>query len=124
MRIEPSGVVFVGICNIQTEKCVAKSPSPITAIWTSPGRMQVDVCRPCLEEQICDGKWEIQGARVTKRTDIAVYSPGKKLQLVVEIRKKPDTKLDSEWAQTVFRNLVLHSEAVLKVFYAEGVTRW
>lgn len=117
MKIESSGVIFTGVCSIQTEKCVAKQPSPITAVWTSPGRMQIDVCRICLEEQIRAGEWEIQGARVTKRADIAVYSPDKKLQLVVEVKKKPNQELDSEWAQTVFRNLVVHSGIPLSPYF-------
>ncbi len=38
MKVEPSGVIFSGVCQIQTEKCVA---TPITAVWAPPRRTQV-----------------------------------------------------------------------------------
>ena len=64
MKVEPTGVVMVGVCQVQTDSCVAKTPSPITAVWIPPGRRQVDVCRACLEEQISKGQWEVEGARL------------------------------------------------------------
>src|SRR5947208_889384 len=91
MKIEPTGVVLVDTCSIQTYKCVAKQPAPITAVWTLPGRVQVNVCHPCLEEQVRSGEWEIQGAKIGRRADVAVYSSDKKLQLVVEVKRKPKT---------------------------------
>ncbi len=109
MRIEPIGVVFVDICSIQTERCVAKEPTPITAVWSLPGRVQVNVCRPCLEEQIRSGDWEIQGAKIEKRADVAVYSPDNKLQLVVEVKKKPAARVSKNWATIIHRNLLAHS---------------
>jgi hypothetical protein len=96
MRIEPSGVVFVAICDVQTEKCIAREAAPITAVWTSPARVQVNVCRPCLEEQVRAGEWEIRGARVKSRADVAVYSPDKKLRPVVEVRGRPPRKPNCE----------------------------
>jgi hypothetical protein len=110
MRIEPSGVVFVGICSIQTDRCVAREPAPITAVWTSPARVQVNVCRPCLEEQVRAGEWEIRGARVKSRADVAVYSPDKKLRLVVEVKRAPVTETQlRDWAVRIHRNLLTHS---------------
>src|SRR5256885_1615764 len=110
MKIEPSGVVLVDVCSIQTEKCVAKRPAPITAVWTLPGRVQINVCRPCLEEQVRAGEWEIQGAKIERRADVAVYSRDKKLQLVVEVKRKPRTKANlKEWATNIHRNLLAHS---------------
>lgn len=32
MRVEPSGVIMVGECSIQTDVCTAKTASPITAV--------------------------------------------------------------------------------------------
>ena len=109
MKIEPTGIVLVAACDIQTEKCIARQPAPITAVWTLPGRVQVNVCRPCLEEQVRSGKWEIQGARIERRADVAVYSQDKKLQMVVEVKKKPRVGNLRKWATTVRRNLLAHS---------------
>jgi hypothetical protein len=54
------------ICEIQTEKCAAKdSPAAITAVWYSPGRKQVNVCRSCLDEMVRRGEWEVKGARLS-----------------------------------------------------------
>jgi hypothetical protein len=110
MKVEPSGVVLTDICTIQTERCVAKQPAAITAVWTLPGRVQVNVCRPCLEEQVRSGEWEIEGAKVEKRADIAVYSPDKRLQLIVEIKKKLGEQTElREWAKRIHRNLLMHA---------------
>jgi len=64
MKVEPSGVVMIGICEVKTSKCQAKKPSPITAVWKTPGRTQINVCQPCLEEKVRIGEWEVEGARV------------------------------------------------------------
>lgn len=110
MKIEPSGVILVDVCGVQTEKCVAKQPAAITAVWTLPGRLQVNVCRPCLEEQVRAGEWEIQGARIKSRADVAVYSPDQRLQLVVEVKKGPQTEKSlRNWAAQIHRNLVTHA---------------
>ncbi len=63
MKIEPTGVVLVDVCGVQTEKCVARNAAPVTAVWTLPARAQVNVCRPCLEEQIRSGDWQISGCK-------------------------------------------------------------
>jgi len=110
MKIEPSGVILKDVCSIQTDKCVAKQPAPITAVWAVPGRMQINVCRPCLEEQVRSGEWEIQGARITRRADVAVFSPDRKLQLVVEVKKSLRAKQPMEkWATAIHRNLYAHA---------------
>jgi hypothetical protein len=110
MRVEPTGIILVDTCNVQTEKCVAKRPAPITAVWTAPGRTQVNVCQPCLEEQIRSGQWEIQGARIRRRADVVVYSPDKRLQLVVEVKRKPRAAHNlRKWATNVRRNLLAHT---------------
>lgn len=110
MRIEPTGIILVDTCAIQTDKCVAKEPAAITAVWTQPGRVQVNVCRACLEEQVRSGEWEIQGAKIGMRADVAVYSNDKRLQLVVEVKRKLKTNQDMrKWASRIHRNLVVHS---------------
>ena len=63
MKVEPSGVMLVDTCEIQTKRCVATSPAPITAVWTLPGRTQVNVCGACLDEQLRSGAWAADGAR-------------------------------------------------------------
>jgi hypothetical protein len=63
MRVEPTGIVMIGVCDVQTDRCVAKAPSPITAVWTAPGRNQINVCKACLDDQLRAGIWTIEGAR-------------------------------------------------------------
>jgi hypothetical protein len=110
MRIEPTGIVLQDVCSIQTEKCVAKQAAPITAVWTLPGRVQVNVCRSCLEEQVRSGEWEIQGARIERCADIVVYSQDNKPQLVVEVKKRRRNGVKPKaWATRIRRNLVVHS---------------
>lgn len=67
MQVEPSGVVLIGECEVQTSVCQAVEPAPITAVWTLPGRRQVNVCRACLDEKIRTGEWEAEGARAQRR---------------------------------------------------------
>ena len=63
-KIEPSGVVFTGICHIQIRHCTAKEEKPITVVWDPPGRTQINVCRSCLEEKMRLGGWDVEGARI------------------------------------------------------------
>jgi len=67
MQVEPSGVVMTGECDIKTDVCTARTAKPITAVWTPPGRTQVNVCRACLDEKIRTGEWQVEGARVRPR---------------------------------------------------------
>lgn len=119
MRVEPSGIILVGVCEIQTSECVAREPSPITAVWAEPGRRQVNVCRPCLEEMVRAGSWEIPGARVHRRFDVAVFNPAGELVLVVEVKDLPrQPKVDlREWAWRVHRNLIVHSGVPASPFF-------
>ncbi len=63
-KVEPSGVVMTGVCDIQTSRCTAKEGGAITAVWGPPGRTQINVCRGCLEDKMRLGEWKVQGARV------------------------------------------------------------
>jgi len=71
MQIEPSGVVLLGECSERTPLCTALVPAPITAVWAMPGRIQINVCRACLEEMVREGQWVIAGARVAKHHQAA-----------------------------------------------------
>lgn len=65
MDIETSGVVMHGECDVHGERCTAKEKSsPITAVWTLPGRNQINVCHNCLTDQVKKGEWKIAGSRV------------------------------------------------------------
>ena len=67
MKVEPSGVVMMGQCTIQTDVCTAKELAAITAVWGTPGRRQINLCRACLDEMIRRGEWEVEGARARRR---------------------------------------------------------
>ncbi len=123
MRIEPSGIVMIGECEIQTPCCTALTPAPITAVWGSPGRRQIDVCRGCLEQMIRLGEWENPGARITRSYDIAVYDKKERLQLVVEVKTRPyelATQME-DWATRIRRNLILHSGIPSSVYFMLAV---
>jgi len=59
MKIETSGVVFIGTCSVQSNKCTAIVPAAVTAVWEVPSRNQIDVCSSCLSEKIRKGDWEV-----------------------------------------------------------------
>ncbi len=106
--VEPTGILFTGICDIQTEKCTAQTTATLTAVWSSPGRRQINVCRSCLEEMIRSGEWRVDGARIGRRADVAVYDDTGKLQVVVEAkyRRYNDT---STGAVEIRQNLLAHA---------------
>jgi hypothetical protein len=108
MIIEPSGVIFTGICEVQTERCVARQPAPVSAIWTSPQRLQVDVCGACLPEMVRNGEWEIPGARVSPRHDVVVMDTRGRSRLLIDVNTgAPGTATDAEeWACRIHHNLV------------------
>ncbi|WP_420126407.1 hypothetical protein [Longimicrobium sp.] len=109
MKVQPTGIIFVAECDIQSDRCTARTSSPITAVWTTPGREQVNVCRACLEEMVRAGEWEITGARVSPRADLALVSPGGSPLLIVEIKRRPGVIRDPRaWAARIHRNLLLH----------------
>jgi len=64
MKIESSGVTFTGTCDVQTSECTATITAPITAVWGSPGRIQINVCGACLRKMVRCKKWVIPGTRV------------------------------------------------------------
>ena len=65
------------------------------------------------------GEWEIQGAKIPRRYDIAVYDKAERLQLVVEVKKHPyevATSLE-KWATRIRRNQVVHSGIPNSVYF-------
>ncbi|HKO43936.1 MAG TPA: hypothetical protein VJU84_11730 [Pyrinomonadaceae bacterium] len=109
MRIEPTGILLSGICEIQTEKCTARTPASITVVWTLPARRQISVCSPCIEEMVRSGEWEIESAKLRRRADVAVFDRSGNLQLVVEAKYvRPDEESLSRAVQ-IRRNLLAHS---------------
>lgn len=119
MKIEPSGVILIGICEIQTPVCQALVPAPISAVWAPPGRRQVNVCSACLEEQVRDGEWEIPGAHVRRRFDVVAYDTKNKLQLIVEVKSRPpsDAREALAWAVRIHRNLMVHAALTPAPFF-------
>lgn len=61
IEVEATGVVFSGYCNVDTELCTTKEFSgALTAVWSPPGRIQVNVCGSCLNEMIRQGMWKVK----------------------------------------------------------------
>lgn len=109
MKVQPTGIVFVAECEIQSENCTARTPNPITAVWTAPGREQVNVCRACFEEMVRAGEWEVTGARITPRADLALISQGGSPLLMVDVKRRPSVVRDPRaWATRIHRNLLVH----------------
>lgn len=109
MRVEPTGIIFVAQCEIQSDRCTARTPNPITAVRTVPGREQVDVCRACLEEMVRAGEWEVTGARVRPHADLALLSSGGTPLMIVEVKRRPGVVRDARaWATRIHRNLLVH----------------
>lgn len=109
MKVEPTGIIFVAECEIQSDRCTARTPSPITAVWTAPKREQVNVCRACFEEMVRAGEWEVAGARVQPRADLALLSSGGSPLLIVEVRRRPGVVRNPRaWANRIRRNLLVH----------------
>lgn len=109
MNIEPSGVLIVGLCSIQSEKCTARVAAPITAVWALPARRQINVCSPCLDEMVRNGEWQIEGARLKRRADVAVFDRSGNLQLVVEAKYLNQHENTPNRAIQIRRNLIAHS---------------
>jgi hypothetical protein len=110
MKIEPSGVILKDICEIKTDKCTAREqPGPITAVWSLPGRTQINVCRSCIDEMIRRGEWEVEGARIKRRADIAIFDYEGKVKLIAEVEHSPTLEDTSKRATQIRRNLLIHS---------------
>lgn len=106
-----TGITMLGECSIKGQRCVALEPAPITVVFEHPRRVQVNVCRNCLEDQIRAGNWRVESARVQPRADVAIYRKNGLLGCVVEVRQNPLKSKDpgSDWARKLHRNLIAHS---------------
>jgi hypothetical protein len=109
MKVEPSGVVMMGICDIQTPKCSAVELAAITAVWTTPSRSQINVCRECIEEMIRSGQWEIPNAKISRHIDVAAVDSNNRLILAIEVKRRPfyDRNIDQQVIK-IHRNLLSH----------------
>lgn len=123
MKVEPSGVVMLGECEIRTPFCTALTPAPITAVWGVPARRQINTCGRCLEEMVRLGEWEIWGAKIPRKYDLAVYGKDEKLKLVVEVQNSPYKRGEdlANWATRIRRNLVIHSAIPTYVYFLLAV---
>ena len=124
MKVDPSGIVTIGECDLRLPGCRALTPAPVMAILVSLGReLAATVCRSCLDEMVRLGEWEIPGAKLSRRFDIAVYDKDERLQLVVEVKDYPD-KCEigiEQWATRIRRNLVKHSAVPSYVYFLLAV---
>jgi hypothetical protein len=109
MKIETTGKVFTAACDVQSERCRARTPAPVTLVWTEPARERVNVCRPCLEELVRDGEWEIPGARLSPRHDVTVLDEHGDPRLLIDVKATPPAENPVEWARRIHRNLVCYS---------------
>src|SRR5215207_3155722 len=110
MYVEPSGNVVIGTCEVQTERCAARQPAPVAAVWTGP-RSKVIACGACLPEMVRNGEWEIRGARVPPRHEVVVNDSSGRPRLLIDVRAgAPGTAADAdEWACRIHHNLVRYS---------------
>jgi hypothetical protein len=111
MIVEPTGVVFTGTCDVQTERCAAREHGPISAIWTIPQREQVNVCGACLPEMVRNGEWEIPGSRIPPRHDLAILDRHGHPRLLIHVMQgAPGTAASAEeWARRIHHNQVRYS---------------
>jgi len=120
MKVEPSGIVTIGECDLRLPGCLGLTPAPAMAIWTAPGHeVAATVCRSCLDEMVRLGEWEIPGAKLKRRFDIAVYDKDERLQLVVDVKNysyKHEGDVE-QWATRIRRNLVRHSAVPIYVYF-------
>jgi hypothetical protein len=62
MRVELTGDVFRGRCEVRTPFCRACVSGSVAMVRTAEGRI-VTTCGACLEEMADTGQWEIVGSR-------------------------------------------------------------
>ncbi|MBI4806994.1 MAG: hypothetical protein HY795_17400 [Desulfovibrio sp.] len=93
MLIDTTGLIALGVCEVQTKQCEAKKLSSITAVL-GPGRQQINVCGACLEAKIRSGEWEVEGAatqKMRRRADIAILI-NKSIKAVFEVKAISSSK--------------------------------
>lgn len=91
MNVTPTGIIFYGVCQIASEHCNAREGGVVTAVRTAPIDGQVNVCKTCLDEQIRNRLWHIEGAYVPNMRhllDLAVVDSSGKVVIGVEVKNK------------------------------------
>lgn len=125
MKVDPSGIVTIGECDLRLPGCRALTPAPVMAILVSLGReVAATVCRSCLDEMVRLGEWEIPGAHLKRRFDIAVYDKDERLRLVVDVKNYSyKHEGDSEqWGTRIRRNLVRHAAVPIYVYFLLAIS--
>lgn len=124
MKVDPSGIVTIGECDLRLPGCRALMPAPVMAILASPSQEVIaTVCRACLDEMVRLGEWEIPGANLKRRFDIAVYDKDERLRLVVDVKDYSYRHEGSveQWAVRIRRNLVRHAAVPIYVYFLLAV---
>lgn len=62
MRVELTGEVFQGQCEVRTGFCRARTSGSVAVVESADGK-RITVCGACLEEMADAGEWEIPGSR-------------------------------------------------------------
>lgn len=89
MNVIPTGAIFYGVCQVLSEYCSAREGGAVTAVHTLPTQGQINVCKICLDHQIRNRDWKIEGASVTgmrEQLDIAVVDDEGKVLVAVEVK--------------------------------------
>jgi len=55
------------------------------------------------------GEWEIEGARIKQRADIAIFDNEGKIKLIAEVKYSPTVEDSSKRATQIRKNLLVHS---------------
>jgi ribosome-binding protein aMBF1 (putative translation factor) len=66
MRVELTGDIFQGRCEVQTEICRARVSGSVAVVKRSDGN-RTTVCGACLHEMAERGEWVIPGSRPQPR---------------------------------------------------------
>jgi hypothetical protein len=120
MRVRPTSVVLIGECELQIKGvCTATTPNVVTAVFEGEGSRQVNVCRPCFETMVRSGEWEVAGARVRSRADIAVFTGSQLPAVIIEVKRAPaELGVDvTAWASRVRRNMLTHHAVPITPFF-------
>ncbi|WP_420127029.1 hypothetical protein [Longimicrobium sp.] len=75
MRIEVTGRIFTGRCQIQTEWCHARACGTLSAVLASDGK-EIHVCGACRSRMAATGAWTIPGSRRQPRPIRRVHDEG------------------------------------------------
>jgi hypothetical protein len=89
MNVIPTGVIFYGVCQIASENCTAKEGGVVTAVQRLPVIEQVNVCKTCLDYQVRNREWNIEGAYVSgmkHQLDLAVVDNEGKVVIAIEAK--------------------------------------